>query len=546
MKNTILLAAAMLLFAVSASAYDFTDTTSSNHVLQYNITSNTAPYTVKVVGEGFYNFNNEHVVIPDTVWHNGTAYLVTEIGYQAFYGAYMSQVTIPNSVKSFGDAAFLGSAVQIINIGSGLARIGDVCFAETELLKEINVDTTNQHFKSLDGVLFNRNMDTLFFYPSDKPDVSYSIPSTVRVLFGNEYSATFDYNNHLTSVFIPASVAVIPPSCFSFISTLATITVDSANTTYKSHDGVLFNYDMDTLIQCPEARVINFYDIPTTVKHIGTYSFVSSNLPSITIPNSVLSIGNFAFADSRITSLVIGASVDTIMDEAFSSTDYLSDITSLSANAPKIDRLVFISLSGNWLYKNLHVPCGSSQNYLSNASWAMYLDTVHMQIFEDCQYHSITVDADTAYGTVVASTYSAKLGDTVVISITPNSGYHTYDRSVFKSTDPLVRVSVANDTLIMPNYDITIAAGFASLSIESAEAPKIEIYPNPAANSVRLSSEALIEHVELFNAAGVVVMKETVNNTNATLNVGKLNNGIYALRVRTKNGTSVKRLVISR
>ena len=539
--------AAMLLFSTKASAYDFTDTTSSNHVLHYTITSSSAPYTVKVVRDGYYDFNNGYLVIPDSVRYNGITYLVTEIGFQAFMYANISGLTIPNSVQILDNAAFIGSEITSVQIGSGVSKIGEVCFAETVLLSTITVDSANTHFKAVDNVLFNYNMDTLFFYPSAKPDATYSIPSTVRVIYGNDSTGEypFDYNSYLTSVSIPYSVVSIPYGGF-LIENLEEINVDAENTHFKSHEGVLYNFAMDTALQYPQAKPSTFYDIPTTVKHIANLSFAGCPLSSVTIPNSVHSIGTFGFSSAKMTNLVLGASLDTIFDDAFMDTEYLNNITALSTNPPKIALYTFVSI-GTFLHKDLHVVCGSGQRYHNNHNWEMYLrNTNYIQLMEDCQYHNITIDADTNFGSITASTFSARMGDTVVISITPNQGCHTYDWGVFKTSDPLVRVSVANDTFIMPDYDITIGVGFASLNISNTEKPFTKIYPNPASDMLRVETSGIIKIREILTASGALVKKQYANGKPPTLNRSEFPNGIYMVKITTNEGTNIRRLAIAR
>ncbi|MBR5027800.1 MAG: T9SS type A sorting domain-containing protein, partial [Bacteroidales bacterium] len=95
-------------------------------------------------------------------------------------------------------------------------------------------------------------------------------------------------------------------------------------------------------------------------------------------------------------------------------------------------------------------------------------------------------------------------------------------------------------------YTDTLVITASSQSIQIANESQFALYPNPATNNVRIASDATIEQVEVINVAGVVVMKEYVNNNSAMLNVEKLNNGIYAVRVRTNKGTSIQRMVVSR
>ena len=58
----------------------------------------------------------------------------------------------------------------------------------------------------------------------------------------------------LTSVTIPDSVTSIGPLAFSGCSSLTAINVHAANPNYSSVDGVLFDKNQTTLIQCPGGK----------------------------------------------------------------------------------------------------------------------------------------------------------------------------------------------------------------------------------------------------------------------------------------------------
>jgi hypothetical protein len=74
-----------------------------------------------------------------------------------------------------------------------------------EKLKQIIVHPDNEYFSSEDGVLYNKDKSTLFLYPSQKKDVYFKIPSTVKVLRScsfshNKYIKRLDFNKQLTSI----------------------------------------------------------------------------------------------------------------------------------------------------------------------------------------------------------------------------------------------------------------------------------------------------------------------------------------------------------
>ena len=96
--------------------------------IYYNITSET-DLTVEVTFRGdkydsdYYEYKGA-VTIPKTVtsYESETSYSVTSIGSDAFRGCYsLTSVTIPGSVTSIGECAFLGSSIDTINVPAGVA-----------------------------------------------------------------------------------------------------------------------------------------------------------------------------------------------------------------------------------------------------------------------------------------------------------------------------------------------------------------------------------------------------------------------------------------
>ncbi len=104
----------------------------------------------------------------------------------------------------------------------------------------------------------------------------------------------FSYCDHLQSIKISSTVTDIKTSAFTSCS--ANFTVDALNQRFSALNGVLFNTDQSTLIQCPISKS-GSYSIPETVNSIGTSSFANcSLLTSITIPTTTSTIGNEAFS----------------------------------------------------------------------------------------------------------------------------------------------------------------------------------------------------------------------------------------------------------
>jgi hypothetical protein len=103
-------------------------------------------------------------------------------------------------------------------------------------LTSITADNQNPAYASIDGILFDKSLQTIIAYPAGQQERTYAIPS---------------------------SVTVIGERAFFDCGSLTNLT------------------------------------IPSSVRSIGEYAFYNCSLTSITIPSSVTSIGNAAFRNCR-------------------------------------------------------------------------------------------------------------------------------------------------------------------------------------------------------------------------------------------------------
>ena len=199
---------------------------------------------------------------------NGTA---TIVGYTDT--TTRTEIIIPDEfegvpvteIADFG--LFNAESVEKIVIGKNVQKIGGWSMTNEQKLKAFEVDSENQHFTSVDGVLFSKDMKTLIYYPPAK-----------GIEFNNLGQA-----KEMTQYVIPDGVETIRTKAF-----------------YKC-------YYVDKI------------EIPNSVKTIEEKAFHRcSALKEINLPDSLVTIGKDAFAYcSEVTSVTIPASVESIGEYAF-------------------------------------------------------------------------------------------------------------------------------------------------------------------------------------------------------------------------------------
>lgn len=215
----------VLCTSLSASASDFT-----SDDLCYNILSEkdrTVEVTYYFWGSGNEYYVSGDIEIPRKVIYNSKTYTVTTIGAGAFSHCKMlTSVAIPNSVTTIGEKAFsYCKMLPSVTIPPSVTTIGKEAFKSCYSLENINVDSENANYSSIDGILYNKDVTSLMCCPCTKSNVT--IPTSVTTI-GNY---AFDDCRSLTSVTIPPSVTSIGEHAFRSCSSLTSVTIPPSVTT---------------------------------------------------------------------------------------------------------------------------------------------------------------------------------------------------------------------------------------------------------------------------------------------------------------------------
>ena len=138
---------------------------------------------------------------------------VTSIGDEAFCKCEnLQEIIIPPNVTSIGKNAFSSCRnLQDITLPSSLMNIGDEVFRGCENLQEINVTESNEFYRTIDGVLYTKDLKTIICYPAGKKNENFVIPSGVT----NIGDYTFRDCKSLCEITLPPGVTNIGDYTFS-------------------------------------------------------------------------------------------------------------------------------------------------------------------------------------------------------------------------------------------------------------------------------------------------------------------------------------------
>lgn len=259
---------------------------------------------------------------------------IHSIGSYAFSNHFsLKKIELPKSLFVINDFAFYqsGKKIDSIYIPSEVLAISPSCFHRTDLCS-ITVDENNDFYKSVDGVLYDKEMSKLIHYPSCKNSVSYTLPNSVTEICeyaftGNSslrkinlpesleyigYDAFFNLYM-LEEITIPAKTWYIDEGNFNFCDNLKVINVAKDNQSYSSEDGVLFDKEKTKLIIFPSRKNIDEYIVPETVIRIMPAAFYLSKIGNITLPSNLMEIGYDAFLSCHnLETIYIPESVEVL------------------------------------------------------------------------------------------------------------------------------------------------------------------------------------------------------------------------------------------
>ena len=309
------------------------------------------PNNVRSIGDrAFYGCSGlTSVTIPDSV---------TSIGSYAFYGCSgLTGVTIPDSVTSINEGAFsYCSGLTSITIPDSVASIGYFAFQGCSALTSLTIGNgvasirnyafstcTNLTSVTIPQYVCSGRLSKIF--PLSYQSITNVVISDAVTNIG---PYAFDNCSSLVDVTIGNGVTNIGEHAFSWCSALTSVTIPSSVTSigewvFIGCDGLTSVHITDLDKWCG----ISFGSFHANPLYYAHDLYLNDVLiTDLTIPNSVTSIGDFAFyVCNGLTSVTIPNSVTNIGEYAFSYCSALTSVT-IPSSVTSISRGAFSRCSG--------------------------------------------------------------------------------------------------------------------------------------------------------------------------------------------------------
>ena len=229
---------------------------------------------------------------------------ITSLGDAVNY--YALEIRIPDCVTMLSRQVFeLGTYAEMplkkLTLGSGISAVSIGVAWE---LERIDVAENNPYLCSIDGVVYDKELTTLIYYPAAKKDL-HVIPNSVT-----NVDKLFE----------------IPFGWYEMSMGCPNVQFGDGVENYRLVDGVIYNEDMTCIIRATSAAT-GSYVMPETVTDIDSYAFSNSNITAVTISPKVTHIAYDSFYYSTsLEEVTVPTSVESIHYSAFTGCEKLEKV----------------------------------------------------------------------------------------------------------------------------------------------------------------------------------------------------------------------------
>lgn len=375
-----------------------------------------------------------------------------------------TELTIPNKltdydVKVTGIAAnaLNGSVAQTVNIGAGIETI-DVTALSGLTLTTVNVDEGNTKFRSLNGVLYNKEKTTLLLYPQGQGSL-FALPESLTAIGDNAFPGSKETHplNLTSTLTTPPTLGSTP------FSRVKGIYVDETlRSTYDSQWS-----DYASLIQTIYPANLQAEGLTLTRNEDKTYTITgfASEAPSgeWSVPGSLTNedvctyevtgiAANFCQDNSSLTTVTIPAAITTIGAGAFAGCSNEAFAINVAAENPN-----YASLAGALYDKGL-TTLYAVPAHATTIDFPASLTAIDNQAFRGSKLTTLHLTAGISH--VDYTIFNACTDITAITAAEDNAVYAAEDDILYNKTKTTLLLSAkkSNETVNVPSTVTLIGA----------------------------------------------------------------------------------------
>ena len=328
------------------------------------------------VAEAPYSYSGI-INIPEEVTYMNKTRKVTSIGYAAFsFCLELNSVTIPNSVITVADHAFMGSSsLTSIVLPTSVTSIGISAFQNCSSLTSVTIPkgvtsigrSAFAGCSSLTSITIPEGVTSIEdgMFGSCSKLKTVDMPNSI-ISIG---SYAFNECQSLFSVVLPNKLETIKFYAFEGCVNLSEVVIPNSVTSIEN--GVFMDcFSLDSLV------------IPNSITSISDFLlFRCKKLKKVTIPASVTSIGSGAFYKcTSLTSLILPNSITSIGENAFDGIDFTTIVSQIDEPFTICGIFNDGSVFSENTFNNtmLYVPAGTLNKYVITEGWKDFLNISEM------------------------------------------------------------------------------------------------------------------------------------------------------------------------
>ncbi len=203
---------------------------------------------------------------------------------EAFFNcSWLRHISIPEGTNRIDEGAFAGCALTEVFLPASVTHFSNAVY-QCPTLVSIGVDPANQVFKSIDGLLYDKQVTGILRCPEGRTE-PVVLPSTITTVG----RMAFHHCLNLSSISLPGSIRVIGQMAFYRCTKLERIVIPPG----------VKKLEAQTFVDCPRLESIS---LPEGLEEIDGGNFWGcTSLKTITIPASVTKIHEKAFDNCPAT-----------------------------------------------------------------------------------------------------------------------------------------------------------------------------------------------------------------------------------------------------
>jgi hypothetical protein len=313
----------------------------------------------------------------------------------------------------------------------------------------------------------------------------------------------------------------------------AKISINGFNSIFTNSKGIAQINDIDNGNYTYSIEAENFTKIDNgsfTVEN--TNKFINIIMDTITNPNYYASF-KVSNGDSPINNATI---IIKNVDSLKTNTEGKAKFINLSAGTYNYE----IKANGFNSYKN---TLNLNQN--TNTNIQMQVESSSkLKIYVSSEFENLPKTKIKIYSPISLEKLTNDNGE---VEFELNEGYYMY----YVTKQNYINYNTSKDTtygsVIIKSKDIYknyIFKKNPATSITDNDEIKLNIYPNPFINNLKVTSNSLIEKVTIIDILGTEIYKHTVHQKTHNIDTSNLYCGIYTIKITLKNGKEITKKII--